>query len=666
MRHCTTILTLILATIAFGQTKDRRAELDIQGRVNEISVSPGEKIWLVTAIGKTYFTDNIDSNWHYGKPIFHSNDELGLGDPHLERISFFNKDTAILTGYISVSKEKYKKNGYYLTKDAGKTWKLLGYGGDSWIYTIYSDKNGNAWMGGLQKELYYSNDFGHSWTTIKLPYKSSDRTYGINMSNSKSGIASSDHNEIITTEDNWKNVAHLKTPLDQKKYQPDESSGYIDDRISKILKWNSYIVVNQNGHIFYSDANNIEWKPFNVAIVDFEIDLDSKKLFAVTDSLKIISFSTPTEFQPLTNKRLSGFPIDIKVVNHSLYIVSNGYEVYKANERGLVHVIPYTTDKKISEPSIVKKFSKLTWGISGNQIYLAEDSQQDWYRENTLEFGVEDFILLSDSVAILWDGAKNNYLYTLNDHSTKIYFPVDPIKSFLASPIKYFSINSGSQGCFHSVNNEVRYERSDDSTFTTSSLSVNHYKDKKPSTFKNKVNSNLLSTVLISINSNPSATPSLKDFQITEKDKKNYLTLVDKQLKSKETDYLSRKKKINKEFYYSVPAMLDTLNSSIIKTILNQREGWTSTTSNWFTIQIVNQNSDTLNISRNYYVTTLPWNLPWKFDFKGLNFNCYNVEFSRFINSCIPDNFMDKEVFDNRMLIMQIADYLYNKPLRPH
>jgi hypothetical protein len=422
MRHCITILTLLLATTAFGQTKDRRAELDIRGRVNEISVSPDEKLWLVTAIGNTYYTDNIDSNWHYGKPLFQTTDDYSTNNPHLERISFFNKDTAILTGYISVSKKEYRKNGYYLTKDAGKSWKLLDYGGNSWVYTIYTDKNGNAWMGGLSKELYYSNNFGESWTTIKLPYKSSDRTYGINMSNSKSGIASSDHNEIITTEDNWKTVAHLKTPLDQKKYQPDESSGYIDDRISKILKWHNYIVVNQNGHIFYSDANNIEWKSFPIAIVDFEIDIDSKKLFAVTDSLKIISFSTPTEFQPLTDKRLSGFPIDIKVVNHSLYLVSNGYEVYKANESGLTHSIPYTADKKISEPSIVKQFSKLTWGISGNQIYLAEDSQQDWYRENALEFGVADFMLLSDSVAILWDGAKNNYLYSLSEHTPQNLF----------------------------------------------------------------------------------------------------------------------------------------------------------------------------------------------------------------------------------------------------
>jgi hypothetical protein len=231
----------------------------------------------------------------------------------------------------------------------------------------------------------------------------------------------------------------------------------------------------------------------------------------------------------------------------------------------------------------------------------------------------------------------------------------------LASKLKTFSISSGSQGCFHSVSNEVNYEKVSDSTFETKTFTINNYQDKNPSAFNNRVNINDLLKVLKGINTKPSAVPALKDFQITEKDKKNYLALVDEQLKSKKIDDSNGKKKINKVFYYSVLSMLDTLNDSIIKTILNQRESIWSTTRNWFAIQIVNESNDTLNISRNYYVSTLPWNLPWKFEYKGMHFNCYNIEFSQFINSCIPINFQYKDVFDNRILIMQIADYLWNK-----
>ncbi len=661
MKFFVTILTLLIAATVSGQTKDRRAELDIAGRVNEISVSPDEKIWLVTATGSTYYTDRIGSSWHYGKSLINNKDEYGTNNPHLERISFFNNDTAIMTGYISATINALKNNGYYLTKDAGKNWELLDYGGNSWIYTIYTDKNGNAWMGGLSKELYYSNNFGQSWTTIKLPYKSSDRTYGIYMVNTNSGIASSNHNELLTTEDNWKSVTYLKTPLDQKKYHEDELMGSVDNRISKILKWNDYIVVNQHGHIFYSATNYIDWKLFPIAIIDFELDINSNKLFAVTESLKIASFSSPTKFEKLSNNQLSGFPINIKAVNNSLYLVSYGNEVYKVNEKEWTHTFPYTTDKGIPEPHIVKQGTKLEWGINRNQIYLADINQHNWYREYVLDFSVADFKVLNDSEVIIWDGVQNNYRYSIHNHIPKLYFPDNPIKHFLESQVQWFSIKSGIQGCFQSSVNEVIYSKADDSTFATTTFSVNNNQGKDNSTFRNKVKSNILSNNLISIDSRPSAIPLLKDFQITEKDKNNYLTLVDNQLNSNGANNFSGKKQINKEFYYAVPATLDTLESSIVATILNQQEGLVSTTSRWITIQIVNQKYDTLSITRDYYESSLPWHLPWKFKYNGLYFNCYNIEFSRFINSCIPENFIGKEEFDNSILIMQIADYLYNK-----
>lgn len=653
------ILILLFATSAFGQVKDRRAELEIEGGVNEISVSPDEKIWLVTAIGNIYYTDNIDSNWHYGKSLIKKKDDYYALNPHLERISFFNKDTAILTGCISSdSKNEYGNNGgYYLTTDAGKNWKLLDHGGNSWIYTIYADREGNAWMGSFSKELYYSNDFGKSWTTKKLPYKSCDRTYSICMSNSINGVAGSD-NEIITTDDNWKTASHLETPLDQKKYQTDEFEDHVRKRISKILIWNNHIVVKQNGHIFYSHKDNVDWKSFPIRIIDFEVDNDSRNLFAITDSLKVISFSTPIHFQSLTNEKLINHPIDIKVYDGSLFIISRSYHVYKVNEDGLTKSIPYTTDKKISEPRIVKKGKKLTWGVNGTQIYLSENGF-DWYRENALDFSISDFMLQSDSVAILWDGYRNNYRYSLKDHKAKRYFPKSPLKFFLASPAEAFTINSGSRGCFHNTSNIVSYEKLNDSIFATLTLSVNHYSDEEPSKFKNKVNRSSLSKALTNINSNPSEIPLLKDFKITAQDKKNYLSMVDSRLKRKNDDYLDRRKKVNKEFYYSVPSMLDTLDKDIISTILNQREAMFSTTNNWFTVQIVNQNKDTLSISRNYYISSLPWNLPWQIEYNGLNFNSYSVEFSRFIDSCIPEKFMDKGVFDNSLLIMEIADYLW-------
>lgn len=654
MKQTICILALFFTTTAFGQTKDRRAVLDIQGRVKEISVSQDEKIWLVTAIGNTYYTNNIDSNWHYGNPIFEKdeNNFSYLNSPNLDRISFFNKDTAIMTGYIS-GNEKSRKSGYYFTKDAGNTWQLLDFGSDSWIYDVFVDKKGNAWIGGSSGEIFFSDDYGLHWKKLNSPYNSSSRMHSIFMTDQTNGISGALHNDIYITSNNWKSSKKVTTPLDQKKYNSDRG----DDRIEKIILWNNFIVVNQNGHIYYTQNDKIDWQPFPVKIYDFELDKEANLLFAITDSLKVISLSSPTSFEFITDQRLSSFPLDLKVVNHSLFIVSTKYDVYKVDKNGLTYAIPYTTDKKIEEPRIVKKGKKLIWGVNGNQIYLAEDNKRDWYRENALEFNIVDFMLLNDSVAVLWDGIKDNYLYSLKDHTPQKYFPEFPLQTFLLSPVKSFSINSGTQGCFHHENHEVHYEKTKDSFFTTKSCSVG----KQTSSFKNKVNENILTTILLSINSNPSVIPLLKDFKITEKDKQNYLTLIEERLKNKDYDFSSWKKKYNKDFYYSVPSMLDTLDNSVIQNILNQVESGWSTTSNWFRIQIVNENKDTLTISRDYYMNTLPWNLPWKFEYKGLHFNCYNIAFSQFINSCIPDNFMDKGVFNNSVLIMEIADYLWRK-----
>ncbi|MFZ4477090.1 MAG: WD40/YVTN/BNR-like repeat-containing protein, partial [Saprospiraceae bacterium] len=187
MKNAIYLFALLFTTTVFGQTKDRRAAIYIEGRVDEISVSPDEKIWLVTALGNTYYTNRIDSNWHYGKPVFKSTEELDSDHPGLDRISFFNKDTAIMTGYISVEKKGHNNNGFYLTQDGGANWKLLDYGGNSCIYTAYTDKQGNAWLGGQSKEIYYSGDFGQHWKTLKLPFKRSDRIYGIYMTDSMHG-----------------------------------------------------------------------------------------------------------------------------------------------------------------------------------------------------------------------------------------------------------------------------------------------------------------------------------------------------------------------------------------------------------------------------------------------------------------------------------------------
>ena len=662
MKHYLFIPILFLATTISAQIKDTRAVLDIHGRVNEISVSPDEKIWLTTAVGNTYYANSIDSNWYYGKSFYQS--VYSHENPSLDRISFFNTDTAIMTGYICGKKEEYKKtgvfltkkNGLYITKDGGRSWELVNFGNGSWIYNVFVDKTGKAWMGGSSGEILYSEDFGQHWEKLNSPYNSSSRMHYIFMENETNGISGASYSKIYTTANNWKTYEKINAPF------PPQKKIFGSD-IKKVLYWKNFIVVNQNRHIFYSDRNKIEWKRFPIKIIDFELDNDSKELFAITDSLKIVLFSSPTDFITLSDKQLLGYPIDMKVVNHSLYIVCNRrfiesrYEIYKVNKQEMIRSIPYTSDRKIAQPNIIKKGEKITWGISNNQIYLS-DTQNDWYRENALKFDIENITLLDDSTAILWNG-EDNYLYSLQNRTPVIYYPKNPLKDFFSSPIKSLSINAGISGCSGRSYDEIFYNRINDSILTTTKFTSNKRSSNSDTLFKNEINSNLLKTILLSIDSNPDKMPSLSDFLITEKDKKNYLTLIDWHLKDTKRFYKNRKFKPNKDFYYSIPLIIDTLNDTVLHTLLKRREDVWSTGKNWITIQIVNNNNDVITISRNYYSFSYPpCSLPWKFEYKETTFNSYEIKLSQYINSCLPQNFMHKEIFENTFLFMMIENYL--------
>ncbi|MES2513265.1 MAG: hypothetical protein V4580_03945 [Bacteroidota bacterium] len=656
MNYIFVTFSLLMSLHSYSQIPDTRAELEIKGRISEISVAPDESIWLVSALGKTYYTESINSNWHYGVPLFEDTSEYNYSAPHLNRVSFFNKDTAIISGYISSKPKDYRKDGYYLTHDGGKSWQLLNYGGDAWIYAAAVNKTGQAWLGGMHKRLYYSENFGSNWRTIDLPYTSSDRVYSIFMTNSMQGIIGSDANEIIQTNDNWKTAHTVATPFDQKNKKKDKNI-YSDDRISQILIWNNYIVANQAGHIYFTDKENIDWKEFPVDIIEFELDIELKKLYAVTADFKIISFTTPDKFEVVNDGLLKKHPMDMQVSNGSLYLIDSSLKIYKITAKGYQQAIPYTTDHKIAVPDIIKKANTITWGASGAQIYLSKNDGKEWYRENALPFGIHDFKLQDDSTAILWNGTKDNYLYSLKDHKAVLYTPHIPINDFLKNRIIGFDINSGSRGCYHHVNYTVNYKRVNDSLVYISDNDIKSH-ETNPETFHYKTSSKQLDGILSSINLNPTRIPTLKEFYITADDKKNYVKLVNSRIRNKDDNDDIRISKEDKDYYYSVSTKLDTISNSIIGAILDKNERIWSTTSNWFTMNIVNEYHDTLHISRNYYVNTLPWNLPWKIEYKGLNFNCYDIELSRFIKNCIPDNFMDKEVFDNKLLIMQIADYL--------
>lgn len=654
-----TIFFILMTMVAFAQQRDRRAELATDGGIKEISVSPDEKIWLTSISGKMYYTNNISENWHYGDSL--ENAETGrsyVRQPHLERISFFNKDTAIISGYISADKEGIHQNGYYLTKNAGKSWELLNFGDDTWVYNAYVLPGGYAWMGGSSGAINFSKDYGQHWTKLNSPYNASSRIHTIYMKNNLEGVSGALHNEMYTTTDNWKSFMQIETPEDQHLFDnKGEKGGY---RIEKVVCWKDYIVVSQHQGIYYTKADVINWKLFAVNLIDVEVDSESGNLVGVTNDYQMVKFTTPDVYQLLSTEKLPEQPKDLQLVNGALYALLQDNAVVKVTANGIQGGELFTEDHEIAIPELIREGKAVTWGVQNNQIYLTEHTQNDWYREAVLDFPVSDLKLVNDSTAIVWTTVNLNYKYSLVSHKAELYKPKTPLQLFLEFPITDVVINSGSTGCFHSFENEVYYSRVNDSTLATNDF-YNDDKSNKGNVhtdFRHQANLQTLNAILVDINSNPEFMPTIADFGITKANKKAYLEWVEEMFKKNNGKQLYQK---NKAFFELIPSRLHEIDKTVIAKVLNKPEQIWSTTSHWFSVEITNSNDEVLTFYKDNFVKTTPWYLGWEVEYKELHFNCYSIAFSKFIKDCLPQNFYGAEAFDNSKLLIEIAGYLGGK-----
>jgi hypothetical protein len=662
MKRFCIILAFLCVSSAFAQKngRDYRALLYIRGRVTEISVSPDGRIWLPTYLGKLYYTNGPDSLWHQKSPYksMKKDDYLGLYMPDFNRINFFNKDTAILTGYIHNDTTLARHGGYYRTTDGGRTWDLLDFGGDAWIYTTASDKEGHVWMGTKGKTIYYSDDFGQHFIPLKISEMKADRIYAMWMQDARHGVIGTSSNEVLLTDDNWRTARKIPTPLDQGKVAI-RDEWFDNDCPDKVMFWNGYILLKQLGKTFFTREDTVDWQLLPNKVYDFAIDERSGRLWAVGHNRHLFVFDSPSLFRLFSEDSLPEFyPINLKVVEGKAYMVMSDNTVYLADSSGLRCVYSYTKGP-IERPYLTKNGKKLSCGVEKKHLYIKEKKSRHWYRETVLPFDVEDISLLDDSTFVLWDG-RENHLYSLRTHTVERYMPNEPIRDFLSAPITKFVIDAGTRGCYHFYATSIIYQTTpNDSAFEASVVTkskgwegcsdsvITGYLVGKP----------LLSNILNEINAHYTKVPDIVDFRITETDKRRYLDQVDTILQCEKYSYRKRFPNSAEELYRSVPGRLGEIDTLALREILNMDEGIESTTSCWFGVTLINENLDTLHLESNFYSTPSPWYLPWKVDYKGLHFNCYCLDFSRYIYRCLTDDFFGCDAFDNVGLLMKIGDY---------
>lgn len=254
---------------------------------------------------------------------------------------------------------------------------------------------------------------------------------------------------------------------------------------------------------------------------------------------------------------------------------------------------------------------------------------------------------------------ENSSINSSAKHKLTKYYSKKPLNDFLKYPISNISIKTGSRGDFYYYENKVEYSLMYDSLLQTHKLEYysNDFIDDliTDTVFNNQVNANELRNIISTINNNPQYMPMLKDFEISIDDKKNYIKLLDTLFYGKYREYSYIKR--DSSFYYSFVNKLDKINRITFLDIITSDFGCSSSDYYWINVKVVNKNGDSISISYNYDCEATPWFLPWKIEYKGQNFLCYNISLSNYINSCYP---IIKK-YDNRYLILKVADHFYSK-----
>ena len=649
MKFFISFLLLISTTTLFAQEKDTRAELKTDKFFTTMSVSPDERVWLLNSSDEISYSDTINGFWHYS-PMYSKDGKRYIAEPL--KFYFFNKMQAIMLNAVGDKKEERK---IYRTDDRGISWSFVSFGGNALIHCASVDSFGHAWMAGFVGPIYYSHDYGHNWEPLHNPCNSGEGLTTISMRSETTGVCGTFENSIYETNNNWQSAKNIPTPRDQGKLK--HHRGQVDNHVREILLWDNYLVVDQGGHIFYSDTGNINWKKFPVAVKKFTINERLGKLIVVTANREVFTFSAPDKYDLFTDEKLNAEPLDIMMGNNSLYTIGQGCAISKITPSGIITSSLYTADRKIEEPPVIRSLGKLAWGASGNNLYIETTRDKEWYREHILDFEVTDIVPLNDAEAILFSSDGSKYRYSLIKHAIIVDEDFDPLKEFLEYPVKSVTIISRSNGCCSPLLHTIAYEGLRKGKLRTNKMKISCSNDSSV-VFFNEISADSITSILSRIDTARSFNLSIKDFNVTNDDKADYIENINKLSKSHDQFEGVQITKDNKDFFMKVSEYIDTIGTVTLQAALDMHDYKSSQEKEGFTITIINTADDSIEINSHYSVYPA-CHLPWTIKPGWHVFKCYDLGVTKFFSSCLPDSFRQKDTNENVMLMLQVAKYLY-------
>lgn len=652
-------IIFILPISIFSQDSSL-ANLPISGAISEIGVSPSEKIWLATKAGNTYYTDKIGELWSFGP--FGTKDPLSMDfGGTFERVNFFSEKIMMISGYIHG--ENSNTDFVYRSEDGGLNWDKVKFGKSSWIDAAYINDNGKAWMSGNSQLIYYSQDYGKTWKSFgKAGNENALRFATIHFAkDEKTGLFGSFWNVLYKTTDNCSTWERIPTPLDQKKYNRLSKEHRPD--IRKIRVFGDYYIINQQGNIFYTKNDDIDWIELP-NISDFETTSD-ESIYLIDKDLKIVLRDSKFVSIWKSDKQLSSKPTAINTKNNSLFAFTYG-EIYKINKSDFIVSKLMTNEIPIREPYLKVNYKGEEIGFDGNTVLRLDKKRTEWYRFMELPINVSNAVVFKNQIVVADNYLDKRLVIDIDEQKTTEYELPESLFNLSKNKIDKFSIEIGSQGCFHSDRQFREYQLKKD--YFKLSAKGKRFLSK----MEKEINPQILNEIVSEIDNSRFKQLTIKDIDVSEKDLGNFKNFIDKEeqkIKKNGYDrfefdnyYTFPGENTDFDFYKSVADRFESIPDSIVNQVFNTGYGNWSTTTVWRKITIEFKNGDVLSIENsddkpNYLYT------PWIINFNGLIIKSNSLALGQKINELTEGDLYDEVSKEKNYAIYKVADFLYKQAL---
>lgn len=660
--HLCLYVMLFLPFLGHSQ-ENYLSRLPIRGWVRDLGISPAGEIWMPTAAGNIYYTRQFGDLWNLGP--------FGSFDPFdfeaikgtFERINFFSEDTLMISGYIH---DDGKEDFVYWSGDHGRTWEKVRFGESSWIDATCITKNGKAWMSGSSQLIYYSEDRGKTWKTFdKVDSTSNLRFSAIHFADDEqTGLFGSHQGYLYRTNDNCLHWELLPTPLSQGKIQL--ISEEENPNINKLRVVENNYLLKQNGKVFMSDADSIDWKPLP-HVIDFEVS-ESGKIYALSKDLTISLYDSA--FVPVwkSEASLSESAEAIAVKNDRLFVITreNLYRISPSQ----FQKAPLLTDQiPIQEPYLKVEYQGKKWGFSNHDILQFDEERGKWYRAGDAGFPVSNATVLDGKLVIADESLKQYYHINEDTKAIKKYELPQKLFHPDSNKVIAFQLEKASQGCFHSWSTKKLFIRKNDRFVLN--------RDSSDSKFLGHIDKSIdaqfINQLVEALDKSRFTCLSVSDLNLTEKDIQAFKKFIDteeKRIRSEGYDkydftnlYAFPGENTDFDFYRKTADGLFDLSDDVIDSVFWQAYGNWSTTTDWRKIEFTFEDGKKLGVQNtddmpNYFYT------PWVVFYDGLVFKSNSIRFGRLLEQLTNKKFFYTPVNENNYAIFKIADYLYRQKMK--